>query len=194
MTGAESTAEGPSGGPRFVTPSLQERAAGPQWSGPPPRHSIHATRATSSGAISRPARRRDSATPSRSNARPRISPSTRTRRPPVGPYRPAFADEPSRASGVCVLVVVAGAAVAAASRSTRLRGCSWWSSWASLPCTGRRGVCPIRAPLPRAPLGGVYAAHSGEIERIQEGPGEGFDDLAPGPRGDRPGLTQQAPG
>lgn len=56
-----------------------------------------------------------------------------------------------------------------------------------------RRMSDSRTTPPR-PLGGVYAAHSGEIERIQEGPGEGFDDLAPGPRGDRPGLTQQAPG
>lgn len=62
----------------------QPLVSGPQRSGPTPRQSIHVTPATSAGSISSPARRRNSATSVTLCARPRISPSTRTRRPPVG--------------------------------------------------------------------------------------------------------------
>lgn len=58
--------------------------SGPQCSGPAPRQSIQGEALTSVGSISSPARRRNSATSTTLCATPSISPSTRTRRPPVG--------------------------------------------------------------------------------------------------------------
>lgn len=83
----------------------RHHVSGPQRSGPTPRQSIHGVPATSAGSISSPARRRNSATSTTLWARPRVSPSTRTRRPPVGDggctITRIASDMPSGSSGAC---------------------------------------------------------------------------------------------
>ena len=84
-------------------------------------------------------------------------------------------EERSRAAGACVLVVLAGAAVGIAFAVDEAAGvlvvavagsiALYWSA---------RRMSDSRATPPPPLSDDVYAAHSDEIDRIQEGPGEGL--------------------
>ncbi len=74
----------PPGAPAAVQCPCRDSCA--HTSGPPPRHSIKSDVSTSMS--SRPTRRKNSATSRGPYARPRISPSARSRLPPLGDGRP----------------------------------------------------------------------------------------------------------
>ncbi|WUU41909.1 leucine zipper domain-containing protein [Streptomyces sp. NBC_00659] len=65
-------------------PDVTYDGSGPHRSGPTPCQSMTGDSITSAGSISSPTRRRNSTRSRTEYASPRISPSTRTRRPPVG--------------------------------------------------------------------------------------------------------------
>ncbi len=89
-------------------------------------------------------------------------------------------EEPSRAAGACVLVVLAGGAAAGlfaideALGTLTIVGAGWAALWRSA-----RRMSDSSAPPPPPSGDTVYAAHEGEIERIQHGPGEGMTILYP---------------
>lgn len=90
-------------------------------------------------------------------------------------------EERSRAAGGCVLLsltAAAGAGIWEASPDAAVltlwvigTGAIWWSA--------RRRVSDMPATPPTPATGTVYAAHGDEIERVQEGPGEGLTILYP---------------
>ena len=86
----------------------------------------------------------------------------------------------SPAAGACVLVVLAGVLVAIAFAIDESVGVLFVvvAGTVALWCSARRMSDSSATPPP--PLSGdFYAAHSDEIERIQEGPGEGLSILYP---------------
>ncbi|MFI1726893.1 hypothetical protein [Streptomyces sp. NPDC020489] len=84
-------------------------------------------------------------------------------------------EEPSRVAGACVLVVLGGVLVAVAFAVDEAVGVllvvvvgvvALWRS--------ARRMSDSSATPPPPPVEDEPAAHSGEIDRVQEGPGEGF--------------------
>ncbi|MEU9656720.1 hypothetical protein [Streptomyces chartreusis] len=89
-------------------------------------------------------------------------------------------EEPSRVAGGCVLVVLAGGLVAVAFAIDEAVGVLLVvvAGAVALYRSARRMSDSSATPPP--PLSGtVYAAHSDEIDRVQEGPGEGLTILYP---------------
>ncbi|GLW45504.1 hypothetical protein Stsp02_11660 [Streptomyces sp. NBRC 14336] len=86
----------------------------------------------------------------------------------------------SRAGGACVLAVLAGVVVAAVFAADEAAGVLLVvvAGGVALYRAARRmpdSSAPPPPPLPED----VYAAHSDEIDRVQEGPGEGLTILHP---------------
>ncbi|MFD0138012.1 hypothetical protein ACFVIL_29230 [Streptomyces sp. NPDC127159] len=83
--------------------------------------------------------------------------------------------ERSRAAGACVLVVLGGGVVAVAWAVDEAAGVlllivsGVFALWRSV-----RRMSDSSATPPPPLSGDIYAAHSDEIERVQEGPGEGL--------------------
>lgn len=88
----------------------------------------------------------------------------------------------SGAAGGCVLVVLGAGATAAVFAVSEVAGVLtvWFVGVLALYRSARR-MSDSRATPPPPLSGDVYAAHSDEIERIQEGPGEGLTILYPKP-------------
>ncbi|MFJ8791413.1 hypothetical protein [Streptomyces sp. NPDC102462] len=91
-------------------------------------------------------------------------------------------EQPSRAAGACVLVVLGGAAVGVAFAVDEAAGVLLVvvAGAVALYRSARR-MSDSRTTPPPSLSGDVYAAHSDEIDRIQEGPGEGLTILYPKP-------------
>lgn len=89
-------------------------------------------------------------------------------------------EEPSRAAGGCVLVALAGVATAVAFAVDEAVGilAVILVGWGALYWSARRMSDSSATPPPPS-SDDVYAAHGSEIERIQEGPGEGMTILYP---------------
>lgn len=89
-------------------------------------------------------------------------------------------EEPSRAAGACVLVVLAGVVVAVAFAVDEAAGvllvvvAGAVALWRSARRLSDSSATP---PTPSGTT--VYAGHRDEIERVQEGPGEGLLILYP---------------
>ncbi|MBT2675800.1 hypothetical protein J7E95_34415 [Streptomyces sp. ISL-14] len=91
-------------------------------------------------------------------------------------------EEPSKAAGKCVLVVLGGGALAAVFAVWEGAGVLtvWLVGVVAVYRSARRMSDSRTTPPP--PLSeDVYAAHSDEIARVQEGPGEGLLILYPKP-------------
>lgn len=89
-------------------------------------------------------------------------------------------EEPSRVAGGCVLVVLGGALVAVAFAVDEAAGVLLVVALGvvALYRSARRVSDSSATPPP--PSGGtVYAGHRDEIDRVQEGPGEGLTILYP---------------
>lgn len=89
-------------------------------------------------------------------------------------------EQPSPAAGGCVLAVLAGVVVAALFAIDEAVGvlgtvtAGWVALWR---CARRMSDSSTTPPTPSATT--VYAAQEAEIERVQEGPGEGMTILYP---------------
>lgn len=92
-------------------------------------------------------------------------------------------EEPSRAAGACVLVVLVGGVTAVVFVISMTVGVLsvWAVGTALLWRSARRCVSDSSATPPPPSSGDVFAGHSGEIARVQEGPGEGMWILYPAP-------------
>ncbi|WP_420035065.1 hypothetical protein ACN2WE_23965 [Streptomyces sp. cg28] len=87
----------------------------------------------------------------------------------------------SRAAGGCVVVVLGGGVLAvlfAASTAAAIL-VIWVLGAAAVWWFARRRMSDWSATPPTPLSGDVFAAHSDEIERVQEGPGEGLLILYP---------------
>ncbi|WP_330349259.1 hypothetical protein [Streptomyces sp. NBC_00582] len=92
----------------------------------------------------------------------------------------AAEEEPSRAAGACVLVVLGGVLVAvlfAVDEAVGVLGVVL-AGTVALYRSARR-VSDSSTPPPPPSTGTVLAGETGEIDRIQEGPGEGLLILYP---------------
>ncbi|MFF5004123.1 hypothetical protein ACFY3G_14910 [Streptomyces phaeochromogenes] len=89
-------------------------------------------------------------------------------------------EEPSRTAGACVLLVLAGVVTAVVFAISPTAGVlAVWVLGAVLLWRAA-GRMSDSSATPPAPLSGdVYAGHGDEIERVQEGPGEGLTILYP---------------
>lgn len=92
-------------------------------------------------------------------------------------------DEPdvSRAAGGCVLVVLGGGVLAVVFAASTQAGilAVWVTGTAAVWRAARHRMSNSSATPPPPLSGDVYAAHSDEVARIQEGPGEGMTILYP---------------
>ncbi|WP_143204100.1 hypothetical protein [Streptomyces kebangsaanensis] len=90
-------------------------------------------------------------------------------------------EERSRAAGGCVLVVLGGGALAVVFAVSTEAGilAVWVVGTVALWRSARRRMSDSSATPPPPSEGDVYAAHSDEIDRVQEGPGEGLLILYP---------------
>ncbi|MFG3231808.1 hypothetical protein ACGFZG_08710 [Streptomyces antibioticus] len=90
------------------------------------------------------------------------------------------AGEPSRAAGVCVLVVLGGVVVGVLFAVDEAVGvlAVVGVGWVALYCSARR-MPGLSAPPPPPPGTTVLAGETGEIARVQKGPGEGMTILYP---------------
>lgn len=92
-------------------------------------------------------------------------------------------EEPSRTAGACVLVVLAGVVTAVVFAVSPTAGVlSAWVIGAFALWRSARRMSDSSATPPPPSSGDVFAGHSGEIARVQEGPGEGLTILYPAPR------------
>jgi hypothetical protein len=89
-------------------------------------------------------------------------------------------DEPSRTAGACVLVFLAGVLVAATFALSVTVGILvlWFVGTLAVWRAARRMSDSSATPPPPS-LGDEYAGHSEEIDRVQQGPGEGMTILYP---------------
>lgn len=89
-------------------------------------------------------------------------------------------EEPSRTAGACVLVVLAGVVTAVVFALSPTAGVlSVWVVGVVALWRSARRLSDSSATPPPPSSGDVFAAHSDEIERVQEGPGEGLTILYP---------------
>lgn len=90
-------------------------------------------------------------------------------------------EEPSGTVGACVLVVLVAVAVAVVFRLSAAVGilALWVVGVLSLWRAARRRMSDSSATPPPPSTGTLYAAHRYEVERVQEGPGEGMTILYP---------------
>ncbi|MFR0359075.1 hypothetical protein [Streptomyces sediminimaris] len=89
-------------------------------------------------------------------------------------------NEPSRAAGVLVAVTLAGAVVGAAFAVDEAAGVLLVTVAGGVALHRSASRMSDSSATPPPPLSGdVFAAHSDEIERIQQGPGEGMTILYP---------------
>jgi hypothetical protein len=89
-------------------------------------------------------------------------------------------EEPSRAAGACVLIVLAGVAVGAlfaVDQAVGVLGVVFAGGVALYRSARRVSVSSATPPPPSGDT--VYAVHEARIERVQEGPGEGMTILYP---------------
>ena len=86
----------------------------------------------------------------------------------------------SRAAGACVLVVLAAVVTAVVFAVSRTAGViAVWAVGAVLLWRAARRRSDSSAPPPVPSGATVYAGETGDIERVQEGPGEGLTILYP---------------
>lgn len=89
-------------------------------------------------------------------------------------------EEPSRTAGACVLVVLGGVVVTVVFAVSPTVGVlSAWAIGALALWRSARRMSDSSATPPLPSSGDVFAGHSGEIARVQEGPGEGLTILYP---------------
>lgn len=89
-------------------------------------------------------------------------------------------EEPRRAGGGCVLVVLGGGAMAAVFAVSPIAGVlTVWVVGVVAVWLAARRMSDSSATPPPALSGDVYAGHSSEIDRVQEGPGEGMSIIYP---------------
>ncbi|MFF0136751.1 hypothetical protein ACFYRN_09920 [Streptomyces sp. NPDC005227] len=90
-------------------------------------------------------------------------------------------EEPSGTAGACVLVVLSGVVVAVVFRVSVTVGilALWLLGTLSLWRAARRRMSDSSATPPPPSGSTLYAAHGYEVERVQEGPGEGMTILYP---------------
>lgn len=89
-------------------------------------------------------------------------------------------EEPSRTAGACVLLVLAAVVTAVVFAISPTAGVlAVWFLGAVLLWRSAGRLSDSSATPPPPLSGDVYAGHSNEIERVQEGPGEGLTILYP---------------
>lgn len=90
-------------------------------------------------------------------------------------------EEPSRTAGACVLIVLVSVVTAAVFAISETAGvlAMWMVGALLLWRSARRRMSDSSATPPPPSQGDVFAGHSSEIARVQEGPGEGMWILYP---------------
>lgn len=90
-------------------------------------------------------------------------------------------EPPSHTAGACVLAVLGVAALAVVFAVSPTAGILtvWMVGGAALARSARRRMSDSSATPPPPSGGTVYAGHRDEIDRVQEGPGEGLLILYP---------------